>query len=108
MKKEDYNWNPDSTVKLVFKPQTDWGTHNIPEERWIKPELEYESNGHRVINIQIKLHNSLGEEITFPVSGSLVTREKPLKTEWTYWTLDGRYNILKPDSKWNLRPVKKL
>ena len=72
----------------------DWGTDVVPEEKWIKTDKVYRTkSGKRVIDLEIVLKNSCGNEVTFPVKGSIVVREKPLKTKYTIWTLDGRHTI---------------
>lgn len=70
-----------------------WGTTMVPKEQWIDPTRQYTCGGKRVIGLQITLHNSIGEEVTYPVSGSIVLKEKPWKTTYTGWSLDGRADV---------------
>lgn len=72
-----------------------WGTEVTPKDQWIDTEKTYKTqSGKRVINLEIKLHNGLENEVTFPVKGTVVVREKPLRTRYQIWTLDGRSSVL--------------
>lgn len=72
-----------------------WGTDVIAPEKWIDPAKQYRTkSGKRVIGLQIVLKNGTGAEVTFPVKGSIVTKEKPLRTLYHIWTLDGRASVL--------------
>lgn len=51
-------------------------------------------SGKRVIGLKIKEHNCVGNKVTYPLKGSIVIREKPLKLEYCIWTLDGIYDIV--------------
>ncbi|MCK5307115.1 MAG: hypothetical protein KAJ73_00755 [Zetaproteobacteria bacterium] len=70
-----------------------WGSEVIPKDQWIDPAKEYTSRGCRVVGLEIVLHNSNGKEVTYPVKGTIIIREKPLKTEYAIWALDGRNNV---------------
>ena len=81
-----------------MKAKKSWGSDIIPKEKWIDPTKTYETrNGKRVEYLQIVLHNSCGNEVTYPVKGTIVLQEAPLRTRYALWTLDGRGNVL-PDS----------
>ena len=68
-----------------------WGTTNTPVEDRINIGREHRTrDGKRVIGLQCVLHNSCGREVTFPIKGSIVVREKPFHTRFALWTLDGR------------------
>lgn len=54
----------------------------------------YTCGGKRVINLQIVTHNSCGERVTYPVKGSVVVREKPLKLDYRIWSLDGEADVV--------------
>lgn len=72
-----------------------WGTDVVPKEKWIDVDQEYVTkDGKRVINLFKVLHNSCGDEVTFPIKGSVVVREKPRKTRYCIWTLDGRHSTV--------------
>jgi len=71
-----------------------WGSEIIPKENWIDPSKEYTCNGCRVIGLQLKLHNSNGDEVTYPVKGTAILREKPLKTSYRIWSLDGKADVV--------------
>jgi hypothetical protein len=49
------------------------------------------ASGKRVILHEIKEKNSAGEVVTFPVKGSIVIKEKPFKTRYDIWRMDGRH-----------------
>lgn len=51
-------------------------------------------SGHRVIGLEIIECNSNGDKVTYPLKGSIVVREKPLKLEYCIWSLDGIYDIV--------------
>jgi len=93
----------ESTKKLIAEinamPKT-WGSEVIPKEKWIDPSKTYKTRGgKRVEHIQIVLHNGIGEEVTNPVKGSIIVREKPRKTEYCIWALDGVWDVV-----WNNHP----
>ena len=71
-----------------------WGTKVIPKKFWIDPTKKYTCGGNRVENITIVLHNSCGDEVTYPVKGTIILREKPLKTTFAIWSLDGRADVV--------------
>jgi len=71
-----------------------WGSDVIPKDQWIDPTKKYTCGGHRVINLHIKLQNSSGQEVTYPVKGTVVLREKPWKTEYRIWSLNGKSDIV--------------
>ena len=66
-----------------------WGTTVVPLSEWIDPRKKYTCGGKRVENISIELCNSVGKEVTYPVKGTVIIREKPLNTEYRIWTLNG-------------------
>ena len=75
-----------------------WGTTNIPKDKWIDPTKNYKTrNGKRIVNLHIEMENGCGHEVTYPIKGSVVLSEAPLKTSYEIWSLDGRKNVL-PDS----------
>jgi len=72
-----------------------WGIGIVPESQWIDLDVTYRTrSSKRVINLERTLYNSNGNEVTFPVKGSVVVREKPFKSEYQIWTLDGRADVL--------------
>lgn len=75
-------------------PAQSWGTDVIPLEKRIDPRGQYTCGGHRVIGLHVALRNSVGDEVTYPVKGSVVLREKPLRTEYRIWSLDGRADVV--------------
>jgi len=60
----------------------------------IDPLKTYTCNGKRVVGIRIMRHNSLGNEVTYPVKGTIILREKPLKTEYAVWSIYGEANVV--------------
>lgn len=60
----------------------------------IDTSKKYTCNGKRVICLSIVTHNSAGEKVTYPVKGSVVVREKPLKLEYRIWSIDGEADVV--------------
>lgn len=58
---------------------------------------------HTVLQLDYVPFNSCGNKVTFPYKGTIVLREKPLKTEYCIWTEDG-----KVDPIWGKRSEKDL
>jgi|GEM_PF-4045249 len=85
---------------MKIKP---WGTSVIPKGEWIDPKKQYTCDGCRVIGLRIELYNSFGREVTYPVKGTVVLKEKPYKTKYCVWALDGAHNVVWPDIKFNLK-----
>lgn len=71
-----------------------WGTEVTPKDKHIDPAKKYTCGGKPVIGLEIVLHNSQGIEVTYPVKGSVVIKEKPLKLEYRIWSLDGRADVV--------------
>lgn len=67
-----------------------WGTEVVPKELWIDPSKTYTCGGNPVHHLRVELYNSLGNEITFPVKGTIRYVGFPRKKKNTSWTLDGR------------------
>jgi len=67
-----------------------WGTEVVPKELWIDPSKTYTCGGNPVHGLQIVLHNGNGDEVTFPVKGTIRYNGFPRKKKYTIWTLDGR------------------
>ena len=81
-----------------MKAKKNWGSDIIPKEDWIDPTKTYKTRkGKRVELHGIDLHNSCGNEVTFPVKGTIVLSEAPRRTRFAIWTLDGKASVL-PDS----------
>lgn len=55
---------------------------------------QYRCGGKRVVNLTIERHNACGNEVTYPVKGSVVVREKPLKLEYRIWSIDGVADVV--------------
>ena len=71
-----------------------WGSTNTPENKRINLSDNYVTReGKRVINLHCVLHNSLGREVTFPIKGTVILKEKPYRTTYTIWTLEGRHGL---------------
>lgn len=54
----------------------------------------YTCGGKRVIGLQIVMRNSAGNEVTYPVKGSVVVREKPLKLDYRIWSIEGKADVV--------------
>lgn len=74
-----------------------WGIAVTPPEKRIDPNKTYRTRaGKRVIGLEIKMENSCGNEVTCPVKGSIVEKEKPFKTRYAIWTIGGKPGIFQP------------
>jgi hypothetical protein len=51
-------------------------------------------DGKRVILVAYIPTNLRGEFVTFPIKGTIVERERPVKFRYQIWTLDGRAHVL--------------
>lgn len=71
----------------------------------IDPNKKYTCNGNPVENIRIVLHNSNGDEVTYPVKGSIVHTSKSGRKSYEYaiWSLDGKSNIVFPNPENDLK-----
>ena len=58
-------------------------------------------NGKRVVNLTNVPFNSAGDKVTFPIKGTIIVREKPLKTSYAIWTIEGKYDVFR-DNLWDL------
>jgi len=88
-----------STEKIDFSlTKKNWGSNIIPKKFWIDPNKKYITrNGYKVENLSIIMKNSNGNEVTFPIKGTLIIPRKGKTNKETYeiWTLDGRKDINK-------------
>ena len=79
-----------------------WGIDVIPEKFWIDLSKTYKTrNGKRVVNLQKILYNFCGDEVTFPIKGTVVLCESPRKHKSNIWTLTG-HNVVAGESEWDL------
>ena len=74
-----------------------WNNHwleifNAPEIDITRP-LKTRS-GKRVIGIVRKTHNDIGDEVTYPLKGTIILREKPLKVTYHIWSNEGISDIV--------------
>ena len=82
-----------------------WGTTNTPKEKRIDPNKTYQTrSGRNIRGLQIKMTNSLDNEVTFPVKGS-VDMGKNKRLKYMIWTLDGRADLFQ-DTNFDLREVR--
>jgi len=54
----------------------------------------YTNNGHRVLNLHYVPYDSNGTEVTYPLKGTLVMCEKPLKTRYEIWSKFGKVDVV--------------
>ena len=81
--------------KIPAPKGVSWGTTNVSKDKWIDLSKMYKTaSGKAVENLSCILYNSLGEEVAYPLKGTVVVQKKPRKTRYTSWTLDGRENTL--------------
>lgn len=71
-----------------------WGSEIIPKYKWIDPKKQYTCGGKRVVNLRIELYNNVGKEVTYPVKGTVIISEKPWRTKYQIWSLDGRADVV--------------
>jgi hypothetical protein len=100
----------DMREKYGKRAGVNWGTAVVDRNDWIDPAREYRTRrGHRVIGLRIALHASTGQEVTFPVKGTVIVQEAaPGKRElstYAIWTLDGRSSVVGGSNKEDLVPV---
>ena len=50
--------------------------------------------GKRVYSLNYVPLNSCGEKVTYPIKGSIVVREKPLKYRYQIWSEDGITDVV--------------
>jgi hypothetical protein len=93
-----------STEKINFDLfKKNWGTDIIPKKFWIDPNKNYiTKSGLNVVNIKIILTNSNGNEATYPVKGTILTKNgNELTSEYAIWSLDGRSDVVKGNNSNN-------
>jgi len=83
--------------KIDFsKCKKNWGTNVVPEEFWIDIDKKYVTVDGRVVTLHnCVMKNSSGNEVTYPIKGSVITPrdgKKDLK-ENMIWSLDGRADV---------------
>ena len=67
-----------------------WGSEVIPQSKWIDTTKETKTkDGRRVFGLTKKMLNSCGNEVTFPIKGSIDNGVRKAPT-YMVWTLDGR------------------
>lgn len=66
---------------------------------------QYTCNGKRVINLRYVPYNSAGGKVTYPIKGSVVVRERPLKLQYRVWSLYGEDNVVFQNQAYNLTPA---
>lgn len=94
-----------SAAFFELRRRVSWGLLNTPIEDRINPDMDYTCDGKRVINLIVELYNSIGQEVTFPVKGNVVLKERPFKSEYRIWTLDGRAEVVKGSDRYDLKLV---
>ena len=50
--------------------------------------------GQRVVGLQYVPRNSCGDMVTYPIKGSIVRCEKPLKLEYNIWSPEGIWCVV--------------
>lgn len=86
---------------LLNKFNKGWGLSHVPVENRIGPNKEYLCDGRRVFALEIVLYSAVGNEVTYPVKGSVdMGKGKPPK--YRIWTLDGQHRLGSFDKRFNL------
>ena len=87
-----YDNTPEDEPVDFSKTKQSWGIDVIPEKFWIDISKTHRTrDGKRVINLQKILYNDYGDEVCYPIKGSIVMSEKPRKVVYTIWTLTGSF-----------------
>lgn len=61
----------------------------------VEVEKTYQTrSGLRVINLKNVPYNSAGRLVTYPIKGTVIVREKPLKTEYRIWSSRGVSDVV--------------
>jgi len=60
----------------------------------IEEGKQYTCGGRRVIGLRIVPRNGLGNLVTYPVKGSVVISEKPLRVSYTAWSEYGEADVV--------------
>ncbi len=71
-----------------------WGTDVIPKELWIDPSKSYTAGGNPVYDLRVELYNGNGDEVTYPVKGTIRFVGFPRKKKNAIWSLDGRADVV--------------
>jgi hypothetical protein len=50
--------------------------------------------GQRVVGLKVVPYNDAGRKVTYPIKGSIVRKEKPLKLEYTIWSAEGICDVV--------------
>jgi len=66
-------------------------------------KIQTTRGGKRVIALRYVPRNSAGRKVTFPIKGTVIEREKPLRTSYQIWTEDGEV-----DPVWGRNPERDL
>ena len=89
-----------------------WGTEVTPKSEWVDvvaaengTKTYRTRGGKRIIGLCMVLNNQQGQEVTFPIKGSVVLNENPKRTEYNVWTLAGKHGLF-GDSKFDIVEVK--
>ena len=77
-----------------------WGVDNIKKEDWIDIKKKYKTRGGKEVELSgIVMVNGIGNEVTYPVKGLIILKQRPRKTENCIWSLDGKYNVINNGEK---------
>ena len=69
----------------------------------VKMDKHYKTiNGRTVIILEIRTHNSAGKEVTYPVKGTIILQDKPLKTRYEIWSINGFIDVVNPGRECDL------
>jgi hypothetical protein len=58
-------------------------------------------NGKKIVGVQYKPFNSIGNRVTFPIKGTIILSEKPTKKRYQIWTIEGRNSITR-ETEWDI------
>lgn len=92
----EYNKTPYNKALNHSNMLKSWGLDIIPKNLQIDILKKYKTlNNNEVILTDIKLYNSSNMEVTFPIKGYIILKNKNKRDKFIYttWTLDGRINV---------------
>ena len=92
----EYNKTPYNKALNHNNMLKSWGLDIIPKNLQIDKLKKYKTlDGNKVVITDVKIYNSNNLEVTFPVKGYIILKNKNKKDELihTTWTLDGRVDV---------------
>lgn len=92
----EYNKTPYNKALNHNNMLKSWGLDIIPKNLQVDILKKYKTlNNKEVVITDVKLYNSINQEVTFPIKGFIILKNKNKKDKYIYttWTLDGRVDV---------------